>query len=120
MEQNNNQEIVESIIGSEALYESMMKCKKGVIWKDSVAHYYLNGIEETLKLSQQLRDNTYVPRAPKHFKITHPKERDVVSIAFRDRVYQRSLNDNQIYPAMTQSLIKTNCACQKAREQTLH
>lgn len=56
MDQNNNQEIVESIIGPEALYESMMKCKKGVIWKDSVAHYYLNGIEETLKLSQQLRE----------------------------------------------------------------
>jgi len=115
MEQNNNQEIVESIIGAEVLYESMMKCKKGVLWKDSVAHYYLNGIEETLKLSQQLRDNIYVPRPPKHFKITHPKERDVVSIAFRDRVYQRSLNDNQIYPAMTQSLIKTNCACQKGK-----
>lgn len=115
METKENQEIIESIIGAEALYESMMKCKKGVIWKDSVAHYYLNGIEETLKLSKQLKDGSYVPRKPKHFKITHPKERDVVSIAFRDRVYQRSLNDNQIYPAMTKSLIKTNCACQQGK-----
>ena len=40
-------EIRESIIGFEALYDSMMKCKKGVLWKDQPAYYYLHGIEET-------------------------------------------------------------------------
>lgn len=39
--------------------------------------------------------------------------KDIVSICFRDRVYQRSLNDNAIYPAMTKSFIQHNCACQK-------
>ena len=43
-------EIRESVIGFEALYDSMMKCKKGVLWKNQPAHYYLNGIEETLSL----------------------------------------------------------------------
>jgi RNA-directed DNA polymerase len=58
-------EIRESVIGFEALYDSMMKCKKGVLWKNQPAHYYLNGIEETLKLNEQLKDGTYKPRKPR-------------------------------------------------------
>ena len=45
---------MEEVIGFEALYDSMHKCKKGVIWKESVAHYVLNSLEETYKLNEQL------------------------------------------------------------------
>ena len=41
-----------------------------------------------------------------------PKRRDIVGIAFRDRVYQRSLNDNCVYPFMSKSWIRDNYACQ--------
>lgn len=107
--------IEENIIGFDALYNSMEKCRKGVIWKDSVAHYYLNGIEETLKLEEQLKTGTYKERKPVQFTIMAPKKREIVSIAFRDRVYQRSLNDNAIYPQMTKGFINTNVACQKGK-----
>ncbi|MDO4809970.1 MAG: hypothetical protein Q4A04_08435 [Eubacteriales bacterium] len=96
----------------EHLYLSMQKCKRGVIWKDSVASYVLNGIERTLKLEKELKENKYRARPPKSFKIYSPKERDIVSICFRDRIYQRSLNDNIIYPKMTSSFIRDNWACQ--------
>ena len=96
----------------DCLYDSMMKCKKGVLWKDSVAHFYLNGIEEVLKLESQLKNGSYKARPPFSFSITSPKPRDLVSICFRDRVYQRSLNDNSLYPIMTKSFIYDNCACQ--------
>lgn len=112
---NDAEEIAENVIGFEPLLNSMYKCKKGVIWKDSVAHYYLNGIEETLKLEKQLREGTYKARKPVCFKVTHPKERDIVSISFRDRVYQRSLNDNAIYPQMSKGFIYDNMACQKGK-----
>ena len=108
-------EIIESVIGFEPLYESMMKCKKGVLWKNQPAHYYLNGIEETIKLSDQLRNGTYKPRKTRKVKIAYPKPREAVANAFRDRVYQRSLNDNVLYPAMTRSFIDDNMACQKGR-----
>ncbi|MCD7864049.1 MAG: hypothetical protein LUG61_11240 [Lachnospiraceae bacterium] len=111
----NDDEMLESVIGFEALYESMCRCRKNVIWKDSVAHYYLNGIEETLKLEKELKAGTYKPRPQKKIQITHPKPREAVSIAFRDRVYQRSLNDNVIYPAMTKQFIRDNAACQKGK-----
>lgn len=106
-------EIIESIIGFEALYDSLHKCKKGVLWKSQPAHFYLNGIEETLKLEEQLKNGTYKPRRPRKVKITYPKPREAVANAFRDRVYQRSLNDNVLYPAMTNSFIEDNAACQK-------
>lgn len=38
-----------------------------------------------------------------------------MSIGITDRVYQRSLCDNVVYPAMTKSLVSSNCACQKGR-----
>lgn len=106
---------LEGVIGFEALYGSMQKCKCGVLWKASAASYYLNGLERTLKLEEDLKSGAYKPMPPKHFKIMHPKERDIISIPFRDRVYQRSLNDNVIYPALTKSFIYDNHACQKGK-----
>ena len=105
----------ENVIGFDALYESMQKAKNGVKWKDSVASFYHRGIERTLVLSKELHDGTYRPIKPRHFVITNPKRREIASIAFRDRVYQRSLNDNVVYPIITRSFIYDNCACQQGK-----
>lgn len=105
----------EEIIGYEALYNSMMKCKKGVMWKDSTAFFVHNWIREIGKLERQLHDDTYQERPPKFFKVMEPKEREIMSIAFRDRVYQRSLNDVEIYPRCTRSFIYDNHACQTGK-----
>lgn len=105
----------EDIIGYTALYESMCKCQCGVMWKDSVAHFVLNAPEEIMKLERELHDGTYKPRKPKTFKVTSPKPRDISSVSFRDRVYQRSLNDVVLYPTMTRSFIYDNWACQKGK-----
>ena len=105
----------ESVIGFEALYESMYKCKKGVMWKGSVASYFLNGIERTLDLEKKLKNGTYTAAPTTKFKVMSPKPRDIISITFRDRVYQRSLNDNEIYPVMVKPFIRDNCACQKGK-----
>ncbi len=105
----------EEIIGYDALWDSMMKCKRGVAWKDSVANFVLNGPKETARLSDDLMSGRYRERPHKYFRITSPKEREIMSISFRDRVYQRSLNDVAIYPAMSRSFIRDNCACQKGK-----
>ena len=107
--------IVESVIGYDALYESMTKCVKGVLWKDSVASFYLRAGENVSRLERELKDGTYKAKPMKHFMVTSPKPREIASVAFRDRVYQRSLNDNVVYPAMTKSFIYDNYACQKGK-----
>lgn len=93
----------------------MYRCKHGVLWKESVASYFLNGIENTMRLENKLKNKTYKPRNPKKFMLTHPKPREAVSIAYIDRIYQRSLNDNILYPVMTNSFIFDNMACQKGK-----
>ena len=114
---------MEHIIGFDALYESMEKCKKGVIWKDSVAHFVLNSVEEVLKLEAQLKSGNYHSRKGRVFTLRSPKKRQAMGIPFRDRVYQRSLCDNEIYPELVKHLIPDNLACQtgkgtdKARER---
>lgn len=104
---------MEDIISFEALYESMQKCKRGVIWKDSVAHFVLNAVEEINKLHTHLEEGTYKTRSTKVFTVDGPKKRQAMGVAFRDRVYQRSLNDNAIYPALVRTFIYDNGACQK-------
>lgn len=99
----------------EHLLASSYKCERAVLWKESVSSYSLNGLERTLKLEQELKDGTYKPMPTRLVRITHPKPREAISTAFRDRVYQRSLNDNIVYPAMTNGLIYDNGACQKGK-----
>lgn len=101
------------------LYDSMWKCKRdGKIKKASVARLVIHGIEECLKLETEIDTNKYKPRKPKTFKLTYPKVRDCSSIHIRDRIVQRSLNDNVIYPKMTTSFIYDNMACQKDKGTT--
>lgn len=106
---------MEDIIGFEALWDSMMKCKRGVIWKDSVAGFCLDAIRQVSRLYDELVAGIYKERPHKYFTIRYPKERAIMSISFRDRVYQRSLNDVGIYPAMSKSFIYDNAACQKGK-----
>ena len=106
---------LEYAISPEALLESMFLCKRGTMWKTSVTAFYLHGVERCVRLSRELAAGTYKPRPPRHFVLTSPKRRDCCSIGIRDRIYQRSLNDNIVYPVMTRSLIKANCACQAGK-----
>lgn len=107
--------MIEDILTYDNLYISALKCSKSVKWKNSTAHYLLNLPKETYKLYTSLKDGTYKERPHKEFKVFEPKERDVLSISFRDRIYQRTLNDLVIYPLMTSSFIYDNCACQKGK-----
>ena len=103
------------MIGVDALFESMNKCAKGVRWKGTVAYFRHNWTDEIPKLSDQLHNGSYKERRAKFFTITEPKVREIMSIHFRDRVYQRSLNDVAIYPQVSRSFIADNFACQKGK-----
>ena len=94
------------------LYKAMTKCRKGVMWKDSVARYSNNGLASVLKLYNSLNTDTYSIDEYHHFTIYEPKEREIVSTRFKDRVFQRSLCDNYLYDVITKSFIHDNCACQ--------
>ena len=106
---------IEDIIGYDALFESLQKCKRSVGWKATTGFYVHNWNTELLRMEEELMNGTYQKRKPRFFTITEPKVREIMSIHFRDRIYIRSLNDNAIYPQITKSLIYDNFACQKGK-----
>lgn len=98
-----------------SLYRAMRMCSRNVKWKDSVAGYLNNGLANCLRLQKSLEEGTYKIDDYVCFKIYEPKERDIVSTRFKDRVFQRSLCDNYFYDAMTRGFIQGNCACQNGK-----
>ena len=105
----------EAVIGPEALFASARKCWKGVSHKYSAQAYMLNLIGNTVDLAKRLRTGRYKPGRTHVVNITYPKPRKAVAISFRDRVYQRSLNDNALYPQMVRGFVYANCACQRGK-----
>ena len=105
----------EDIIGCDALFDSMMKCKNGVRWKPSTKSFEINAVQNIQKMHDQLVNGEWKNGRPKPIQIKYPKKRDGLSISFPDRVYQRSINDNALYPAVVPSFIIDNCACQKGK-----
>lgn len=113
--QINERVVTPNYMDFEHLYIAMVKCKRNVMWKESVSRYYLNGIEETLKLTDDVSDGSYRPRDPFIFTITSPKNREILAVSFRDRCYQRPINDDLLYPAMSARYIYQNMACQTGK-----
>ncbi len=108
-------EVKDTVCSFGNLYKAMTKCRKGVMWKDSVARYSNNGLVGILKLYNSLENGTYKIDDYHRFIIHEPKEREIVSTKFKDRVFQRSLCDNYLYDTITKSFIYDNCACQAGK-----
>lgn len=105
----------EKVISFGALYDGLKKCRRNVMWKDSVLGYSLDGIKNTLKLREELKNGTYRISAYQRFTIHEPKEREIVATRIRDRQFQRSLCDRALYRDMTKGFIHDNCACQRGK-----
>lgn len=105
----------EEIIDFEQLWDSAFKCRKSVTWKPSTMSFTLNAFEQCLSMENKLKNGTWKNGKPRPIEIMYPKKREGLSIPYRDRVYQRSINDNELYPEMTRHFIYDNCACQHGK-----
>lgn len=106
---------MEDIFDYEHLEEAFFKCRKNVSWKPSVKDFTINNSENILKMSKQIHEGTWKNGKPRKILILYPKKREGLSISFRDRVYQRCINDYVLYPEMTKHFIFDNWACQKGK-----
>lgn len=105
----------EKAITFRELYKGLKASARNVRWKDSVASYDANGLKNTYKLRQQLLNGSYTISPYQRFTIHEPKERPIVATRIKDRQFQRSLCDNVLYPQITRSFIRDNCACLRER-----
>lgn len=97
------------------LYKGLQKSGRNVMWKDSVATYSANALKNTYKLRQSLLNSKYRIDPYQRFTIHEPKEREIIATRIKDRQFQRSLCDNVLYPQITRSFIRDNCACQRGK-----
>ena len=67
-------DVRENVCDFRNLYNAMHKCKRNVLWKDSVAGYVNNGLTNIYKLKKQLDDGTYKIQSYPEFIIYEPKK----------------------------------------------
>lgn len=106
---------VEDVIGYDPLWDAMMKCKRGVMWKGTVARFCENGAEQIQRMTDELHAGTYEHSTPSRFCVTYPKHREIVAQQFRDRVYHRSIVDNLLLPCLEPTWIYDNAACRAGK-----
>lgn len=95
----------------EHLVQSMMICKSGVMWKDSVNQFTANGAARCEQLRLELSDGSYEKRGNYRFVINERgKQRNISGVRFRDRVVQRALCEWSLVPVVSRSLIDSNAA----------
>lgn len=111
----NTCDIKDKVCNFDLLYKSMCHCRKGVLWKDSVAGYTKNAFINIHHALDALENNTYQIAPYTLFKVYEPKERDIVSTRFKDRVFQRAFCETYFYDQMTKGFIYDNAACQKGK-----
>lgn len=93
------------------LYESFMKCKKGVDWKCSIQSFEAYILPEIVKISKELKNGTYKQKPFVEFDLNERgKTRHIKSLHIRDRVVQRNLCDNILNPLLQPLLIYDNGA----------
>ena len=97
------------------LYAGFLKARRGKRGKASVAKFEANLLEALCLLSEMLKNKTYRPSDYFVFRVYEPKERIVMTNAFKDKVVQHSLCDNILEPAFSRSFIRDNYASQPGR-----
>lgn len=97
------------------LYAGFLKARRGKRGKASVAKFEANLLEALCLLSEMLKNKTYRPSDYFVFRVYEPKERIVMTNAFKDKVIQHSLCDNILEPKFSGSFIEDNYASQRGR-----
>ena len=78
----------------------------------SANRFEINMLSECVRLSDELRYKKYTTGKSTKFKVYYPKERDIESSTFQDKVVQHSYCDNVLYPTICNRLIYDNFASQ--------
>lgn len=105
----------------ENLYNAHISCRRGKLWKDSAISYDLRVMECTMYLQYLLISGKYRISEYHCFRINERgKERDIKSTKYKDRIVQKSLNDNIFKPYIIPKLIHENGANQQFKGTDFH
>jgi retron-type reverse transcriptase len=97
------------------LWKALKRVCRGSRWKKSVSGYETNGVRNTIKLVDELREGSHKIGSYLKFLIFEPKLREILASRIQDRQIQRALRDAGLYDDIVEHLIRNNVACQTGR-----
>lgn len=106
----------ENTISMNALNEAANEAMKGVSWKASVQRYNATRLLNIYRTHERLRGGENIRKGFICFDIMERgKIRHIKSVHFSERVVQKSICKNALYPVLANSLIYDNGASQKGK-----
>lgn len=93
------------------------KTRRGKRSKKAEAIFEMHETENLIKLGDWLLSGRYRPAKLDGFMIFEPKPREINAPAFRDKIVQRDLTDNVVYPALAPSIPFNAFAAQTGKGQ---
>lgn len=106
----------ENVASLKSLYYSAKKASNGVSWKASVQRYLLSILFKISRTRKDLLNGKDVRQGFIEFDLNERgKTRHIKSVHFAERVVQKSICSNALYPVLTHSLIYDNYASQKGK-----
>lgn len=115
---NNDTSLYEQIYSFSNIKRAFYNARHGKLNNLSANKFEINMLSECVNLSDELKNKTYSAGRTTHFKIYYPKERDIESSTFKDKVVQHSYCDNVLYPTICNRLIYDNFASQYGKGTT--
>lgn len=112
----------EDVITKENIYRSYKRIRKGKRLRTYPIYYHIDLSHRLYKLRQNLESGSYKMRKVYAFTVYEPKEREVVSDYFEDKIVQDILSKQVLYPTIQPKLIYDNYATQpnKGTHLALH
>lgn len=102
--------LFEKIVTFENLIRAAKRAARGKKSKNSVARYIIDLEKDVIKLQEEFVTETYQPRPYNQFMIYEPKERNICSSDFTDRVAHHAIC-GIIEPIFERRLIHDSYAC---------
>jgi len=99
------------------LDKAYKKTRRGKRSKKAEAIFEAQETENLMQISNQLLTKQYFPAKLSSFMIFEPKKREINAPAFRDKIVQRNLTDNIIYPALSPGIPFNSFAAQTGKGQ---
>lgn len=106
----------EKVISLDSLYKAADEAQKGVKWKASVQRYNMTRMLNIYRAHKALKEGRDIRKGFICFDlIERGKLRHIKSVHFSERVIQKSICRNALYPILTDSLIYDNGASQRGK-----
>lgn len=98
------------------LFEAADLAKKNVLWKSSVQSWSIHQLLNTERLYRDMTDGKDIRKGFSKFTICERgKIRHISAVRFYERIVQKALCKNVLYPVYTRSLVYDNGASQKGK-----